>query len=370
MVKSKVKNNPHENKFTFTKLTDFFDDKICKDHANKTDPNVLPLDAYSPLCPRCSSTNVIKKGWRRHKRKGDRVQRWCCKECGRRFIDDPMAGSHFPMWVVERVLDLAAKGRNSKEIVEEVERESGLRDQSVTISVQSISNLIKRYVGVLLLFEELVPRKEASSEWQIDDSPQRFSEKKDLIEQVQMPGVNPQVRRTAGDNLKRHGHQLWITNVFEVENRYWLSAYVSVNRGQNESEKAFKLALKRARYAPQIVRCDGLKSHIRGVRKCLRHVLILSKTKKQDYAWINRIERLHRTMRGLAIKKRRPFRSLKTLQYLVELVRIYYNFLRPHEALRGDTPAKRAGIAYPPGGWSDLIRYAYMIIRRHKAHRQ
>lgn len=366
MGESQVKHDKYGMKFKFALITDFVTADHKDDVHEKTDLNVLPLDVYIPRCPSCGSTSAIKKGYRTRVRKGDSIQRWGCKECGYRFIDDPTAGSHFPIWAVDRVLDLAARGRKSKEIVEEVKRESSLLGQRVTMSVQSIPNLIKRYVEMLLLFEQFVPRKETPSEWQIDDSPQRFSEKKSLIEQ--MPKVDPQVCQTAAGEFEKRRRFFWITNVFQVENRYWLSALASINRGQRESENALKLALKRAKCAPGSIRCDGSKSHIRGIKKCLQHVPILSKTKKQDYAWINMIERLHRTMRGLAIKKRRPFRSLETLQYLVELVRVYYNFLRPHEALSGDTPAKRAGIAYPHGGWSDLIRYAQKIIRKYEGH--
>ena len=341
MAKSQVEHGKFKMRFKLAQITDFVTANHKDDVKAKADLNVLPLDMYITRCPRCGSTRVIKKGYETRKRKRDSIQRWRCKECGPRFIDDPTAGSHFPIWVADRVLDLAAKGHKPKEIVEEVKRESRLLDQSVTMSVQSVPNLVKRYVKMLLLFEQLTPRKEALSEWQIDDSPQGFSGKKDF---------------------------LWITNVLEVKNRYWLSAHVSFNRRIEESENAFKLALKRAKYLPQRVKCDGWKPHIQGAGKCLRHVPILSKTKKQDYGWINLIERLHRTMRGLAIKKRRRFRSLGALQNLVDLVRIYYNFLRPHQTLDGCTPAMSAGIVYPHDGWSNLIRYAHKVIKKYEVH--
>jgi transposase InsO family protein len=55
----------------------------------------------------------------------------------------------------------------------------------------------------------------------------------------------------------------------------------------------------------------------------------------------NRIERLNATV-GERVKVQRGWKSLKTK--VAEGQRIHYNFVRPHQALEGQTPAERAGI--------------------------
>lgn len=368
MGESQVENSKCETRFRFTQITDFITTVNYENQAHKkTDPNVLPLEAYTIRCQKCGSTSVAKKGYRKHKRKGDRVQRWRCKYCGHKFVNDPTARSHFPMWVVERVLDLSVEDLKRKEIVKEVVREGKLRNQDITISVQSIPNIVHRYVRMLLLFERLITRKDILSEWQIDDTPQRFTKKKCETERAQKSSEKTaevdSSCQTARDKLKSRWQFWWITNVFEVKSRYWLSACVSIERGAKQSETAVRLALKRGKHAPSHFRCDGLKSHIKGIRKVFSHIDIQSRTKDEDLAWINMIERLHRTLRGLAIRKRRHFRAESTLQDLVDLVRIYYNFMRLHKALDGDTPAMRSGIIYPSGGWAEVIRFAYLFVR-------
>ena len=172
-------------------------------------------------------------------------------------------------------------------------------------------------------------------------------------------------------STKLNNRQLfaWITNVIVEETRYWLACRISEGRSFLESEEVVRRALRVVKRAPSLIKCDGYKGHIRGVRCVLKHVKIASVPKDQDFAWINIIERLHRFLRSFAVKKRRTFRSLEMLRYSVELVRIYYNFFRPHETLDGETPAKRAGIEYPYHEgltWSEFIRFAFEWLRKQR----
>ena len=55
----------------------------------------------------------------------------------------------------------------------------------------------------------------------------------------------------------------------------------------------------------------------------------------------NRIERLNGTLRE-RVKVQRGWKSMGTK--VAEGQRIHYNFVRPHSALEGQTPAERAGV--------------------------
>jgi transposase-like protein len=311
------------------------------------DPDSFSLEMYVPYCPSCGeNSQVILKGKANHVLK-DKSQRYLCKRCNYKFNLDPTHHSRFPEWVVERVLDLAAKGRRPKEVVEEVTRESKLRrEKNITMSVQTVTNLISKYTKILLGFERSVQRKKASSIWYIDDTYEIF------------PKTSPRGKKKF----------IWITNVLEYETRYWPAAHVFLRRTKKASKEALELAVRRAKHQPCEVRCDGFQGHIGAIREVLPVACVETKTKEEAYGWINPIESLNALMRRMGIKKRGRFRSPVVLQNNVDLLRTYYNFLRPHKGLNGEIPARRAGIFYPHvSGWMELIRFAFFRIGRTKA---
>jgi transposase-like protein len=343
------------------KNASLFDFINLQDCDNEKKNNKLPsVDSATGqiICPKCGKPDsVIKRGVRITKLRGN-VQRYECKICNHRFAHTPYIRMRWPDWVYDAVLEAKVNGLRDSQIAKAVSDEARRRNEKVNMSSKSIFNIVSRAVKILLEFERYAPRRERAAVWQIDDTPQPFSKKKEPL------------RRTNGkDTSSRVNSFLWITNIFEEDSRYWLSTVVSDNRSYLNSEIATRLALQRAKYGPQLVKSDGYKGHVKGVRGALRHVEIIAITKKENYGWINRIERLHQTMRSMAVKKRRHFRSVESLKITVEIVRINYNFLRPNGALLGSTPARKAGIDYPRQEdltWTELIRFAFNFIRKHK----
>ena len=334
----------------FATLEDFSKSIGSKSRIWKGDPNQLEIDIFAPRCPRCGGQNVVKRGLRLRKLKGE-VQLYCCKNCGRRFPEEPNVQSHFPMWVIDIALKDALERKTYKDVAEAIENEARRRNENLSISRQTIPNLIRRYVKLLLDFEENSRHGLSCPEWEIDDSFQTF----------------PKKRQIAGSDVKygrKSENFRYITNVLACESRYWLAAYVSSERDVKASEKALRLALKRSKYAPQKIKCDGFKPHRKAISNVFRHTHIESKAKKEDFGWINKIERLHVTMRKMGIKKRR-FRSEENLRNHLDLGRLYYNFLRPHQALNGDTPARKAGITHANvRTWSEFVTCAYRQLKK------
>jgi len=337
------------------RLVDFVDVRSSGGEKRSDDLPSTCSEKALVLCPKCGKPeNVIKRGTRITKFRGY-VQRYECKICRVRFVFTPYIRMRWPDWIYDVVLDAKVTGLTDLQIAKAVLAEARRQNEKILISPKSVSNIVKRALKILREFERYAPRKENAATWQIDDTPQPFSGNKKSVK--------------GNTDPKSHHDFLWITNILQEENRYWYSDYVSDNRSYMDSEIATRLALQRAKYGPQLVKCDGYRGHVKGVGKTLRHVEIISKTKKEDYGWINRIERLHQTMRSLAVKKKRHFRSIKSLADTVEIVRIFYNFLRPNEALGGSTPARKAGVDYPWHEgltWSELIRFAFNFLRKQR----
>jgi len=73
----------------------------------------------------------------------------------------------------------------------------------------------------------------------------------------------------------------------------------------------------------------------------------------------NIIERYHGTVRERD-KVMRALDKIDTAKEMMEYWRIYYNYIRPHSALDGNTPVFKAGICAGIGRnrWMDLMRQA------------
>ena len=71
----------------------------------------------------------------------------------------------------------------------------------------------------------------------------------------------------------------------------------------------------------------------------------------KPHATNNRVERLNGTLRE-RVKVQRGWKSKKTA--IAEGMRLQYNFVKPHQALKGETPAQAAGLE--TRGWMDLLR--------------
>ncbi|MGD0478378.1 MAG: integrase core domain-containing protein [Nitrososphaerales archaeon] len=71
----------------------------------------------------------------------------------------------------------------------------------------------------------------------------------------------------------------------------------------------------------------------------------------------NRIERLNGTLRE-RVKVQRGWKTMTTP--LAEGARIHYNFVKPHQALAGQTPAERAGITIEgKDKWLSLLKASF-----------
>lgn len=71
------------------------------------------------------------------------------------------------------------------------------------------------------------------------------------------------------------------------------------------------------------------------------------------------VERLHGTIRQRN-KVMRGLDDMQTAQTMMDGLRIHYNFMRPHMALDGKTPAQEARIvdSTKPENWRSLIKKA------------
>ncbi len=125
------------------------------------EPQPDDIPAKSPSCPRCSS----KKVWRdakRYTKLGDEIQRWYCRDCGRRFSDpQDVAKARSTFERLERIESKSLKSGNdivtssqicvkeTKNLVAETQRNRFLR-RNETIQLQISANIPEKVVNYLL----------------------------------------------------------------------------------------------------------------------------------------------------------------------------------------------------------------------------
>jgi len=151
--------------------------------------------------------------------------------------------------------------------------------------------------------------------------------------------------------LKKKGAErtefIYYWAAIDYDTKLLLADHISLWREDRECEKFLKKVRKRVKKPPTYCHTDNSYDYPKPVRTVLRgtvHVHFPAWKKKFKN---NSIERYFNTLREVTKNLRRfttPENMIKHLQFLA----VYYNFLRPHKSLCGQTPAQVAGF----GSWS------------------
>ncbi|MGI0083763.1 MAG: integrase core domain-containing protein, partial [Nitrososphaerales archaeon] len=111
---------------------------------------------------------------------------------------------------------------------------------------------------------------------------------------------------------------------------------------------------------PETVFTDNWAAYKVGVPVMLPDTkLIANSGIKKPHANNNRIERMNGTLRE-RVKVQRGWKSFES--QIAEGQRIHYNFVKPHMALEGMTPAQRAGIPIE-NKWLELLKRSITTTR-------
>lgn len=162
--------------------------------------------------------------------------------------------------------------------------------------------------------------------------------------------------------VKVKGEWRWLWNVIDKETRFLLASAISEKREVQDARRIFAQAKLRAKGKPDLILTDGLPAYIEAYKKEFR---TLRKPRTEHIRHIrlqgdlntNRIERFH----GTAREREKVLRGLKKNDSLIiDGFRIYYNFIKEHQALNGQTPAEKANIFLNLKGnkWLELIKRA------------
>ena len=161
--------------------------------------------------------------------------------------------------------------------------------------------------------------------------------------------------------LNVNGELKWLWNVMDNESRFWLASKITERRETVDARNVLAEARNIAKIRPMAVVTDGLRAYHHAITKEFytmkaprtQHVRVPNIRNRSNN---NMVERLHGTIRERN-KTMRGLDNEESAQTIIDGMRIYYNFIRPHMALDGQTPAEKVGIAkLKKNKWQDLIR--------------
>jgi putative transposase len=156
--------------------------------------------------------------------------------------------------------------------------------------------------------------------------------------------------------LKVNGKNTWFYDIIDLKTRYLLASHISPNRYLGDARIVLAKAAKRAGKKPNVVVSDSLPSYPQAIAEIFK-----GDTKHIRYKGITRepnnniLERFHGTLKART-KVMRGLKSLETARLFTDGWLVFYNFIRPHEALDNETPAKRAGVDSPIYDWVNVVK--------------
>lgn len=293
----------------------------------KPKPKVFSGDSIQ--CDKCGSIRVIRYGINTNK------QTYWCKDCSHKFTPSLIPKSKFTPELISLTLDLYFSGTSLRKISRIVSDHTGVNVGSSTIFdwIQRFVPKISEYVNSL--------EPQLSGTWHADEL---FVKMKD--------GTDLKTKSGSYKNIA------FVWNVMDRKTRFLLASKISSFRDANGAFQAFKEARKNSHgQFPEMIFTDAA-----GAYASIQHAevkgwnptVVRKSGIGKPHANNNRIERLNGTLRE-RVKVQRGWKSSES--QIGEGQRIHYNFVKPHQALEGQTPAQRAGIPIQ-NSWNELLKQA------------
>jgi putative transposase len=285
--------------------------------SKRRDSFTIP-EIQGKVCPFCGSTETIKRGMR--KTTGEPKQRFSCRKCGRRFVSDVCSRSKGTEKTITAVMDMYYKG----------------------LSVRQIQQHLREFHGFSIHYSTVY-------RWVT-----KFSKRMaDYTEGIKTGPCNT----IAADEtmIRAGGEWAYMWNVMDKRSRFLTASYVSKHRDGVYARTVFEESKAKAGKPVEVV-TDGYWGYCGAKRKVFgwktihtRDIHFMNREKNN-----NRMERCIGSIKGRT-KVMRGMQNAETGNELMRGWMSYYNFIRPHMALGGMTPAEAKGIA-PKSGWLQILK--------------
>jgi transposase-like protein len=274
-------------------------------------------------CPRCGSTNIIKRGYRYNK-SGKKKKRQC-KDCGTWFTpDDGFLKMRFKKEHIVEAISLYESGLSLAKVKNHMWQHHGVKvcEKSVLNWVRKYSKKLKKYTDKFKVkdvgnihADELVLKvgKQKSYRWRAKDKKTKF--------------------RYSGPLTKKREYEGGAKKLFKkIKDR----CEEAIKEKKKEGEKIKIISDKLPHYK------KAFNKYFLNLATLVFGVPIACKKYRLKHN-NNPIERDHEYIRQRT-EIMRGFKSLESGDETLDLMDIDYNFITPNKILDGRTPAEAAGI--------------------------
>ncbi len=276
-------------------------------------------------CVFCGSRHVIKDGIR-HNKAGD-LQRFTCQEC--RYDFSVNVGfekmKHDPK-AITTALQLYFSGESLRNV------QKSLRLLGVEVSHKTVWKWIQKYVGLMETYlDKITPQ--VSDTWRADEVYVKF-----------------------------RGNMKYVFAMMDDETRFWIAQEVADSKQKHDARHFFYESMKVAGKVPATLITDGLWSYHAAFKKV--YSWRRTDVKPEHIKEIRLAGKIHNNkmerMNGEIRDREKVMRGLKVVDTpILKGYQIYHNFVRPHQALDGKTPADLAGIkVLGENKWLTIIQNA------------
>lgn len=276
-------------------------------------------------CQFCKSDKIKRFGVR-HNKSGD-IQRFACLDCHKTFsINVGFEKMKHDPKAVTSAMQLYFTGESLRSV------QKFLRLQGVNVSHVTIYTWIKKYTGLMNQYlEKITPQ--VGDAWRADEI-----------------------------WVKVKGDMKYLFALMDDETRFWIAQEVADSKEKHDASTLFKKGKEVTQTKPKVLITDGLPSYHDAYKKEFWEQDRTKRTLHINHIHLkgdmnnNKMERLNGEIRD----REKVVRGLKKKDSpLLKGYQLYHNYVRPHMALNGDTPADRCGIAIMGDNkWLTLIQNA------------
>lgn len=286
---------------------------------NKVEINRVIQEVNVSNCQYCGSNNLKKDGIRKNKT-GD-IQKFYCRDCHHYFtINIGFERMKHNPQAVTTAMQLYFSGESLRNTMK------SLKLLGVEVSHKTVFIWIKKYVRLMQNYAEtLTPN--VSGTWRADEI-----------------------------YVKVRGDMKYLFAMMDDETRFWIAQEVAETKMKHDARTLFFRAKRLMAKQPKTLITDGLASYSLACDQVFDGAKHIREIRLSGTIHNNKMERMNgeirdreKTMRGLK-RKRTP---------ILSGYQLFHNYIRPHEALGGKTPAEACGITIEgKNKWLTLIQNA------------